>query len=103
VSIKSSKMRERYIKIDSEGNTFHYCDKFMYCLHRDDGPAIEYANGGKFWYIEGSIHREDGPAAEFPNGDKMWYVKNKLHREDGPAKEYADGRVAFYLNGDKTG
>ncbi len=103
MSIKNSKMRERYIKIDSEGNTFHYCDKFMYCLHRDDGPAIEYANGGKFWYVEGSIHREDGPAAEFPNGDKMWYVKNKLHREDGPAKEYADGRVAFYLNGDKTG
>lgn len=96
-------MRERYIKIDSEGNIFHYCDKFMCFFHREDGPAIEYANGGKFWYIEGSIHREDGPAAEFPNGDKMWYVKNKLHREDGPAKEYADGRVAFYLNGEKTG
>lgn len=96
-------MRERYIKIDSEGNIFHYCDKFMCFFHREDGPAIEYANGGKFWYIEGSIHREDGPAAEFPNGDKMWYVKNKLHREDGPAQEYADGKVVFYLNGEKTG
>lgn len=96
-------MRDRYIKIDSEGNVFHYCDKFMCFFHREDGPAVEYVNGTKFWYVEGCAHREDGPAAEFSNGDKMWYVKNKLHREDGPAQEYADGRVVFYLNGERTG
>jgi hypothetical protein len=28
-------------------------------LHREEGPAIEYANGGKSYYINGERHRED--------------------------------------------
>ena len=45
-------------------------------LHREDGPAIEYANGDKFWYQKGQRHREDGPASECTNGDKYWYLKD---------------------------
>ena len=44
-------------------------------LHREDGPAIEYASGHKYWYKNGVIHREDGPAIEYANGDKFWYLK----------------------------
>ena len=60
-------------------------------LHRDDGPAIEYADGTKRWYKDGKLHRDDGPAAEYANGTKFWYKDGKLHRDDGPAVEYANG------------
>jgi hypothetical protein len=47
-------------------------------LHRIDGPAVEYANGDKSWYVDGKLHRIDGPAIEYLNGeDKHWYVDGK--------------------------
>ena len=70
-------------------------------LHREDGPAIEYASGDKYWCRGGKYHREDGPAIEHPSGDKFWYVNDKLHREDGPAVEYADGDKFWYINGEQ--
>ena len=65
---------------------------------------IEYtvkvrADGTKEWYLNDKLHREDGPAIEFANGDKSWYLNGKLHREDGPAVEYASGSKSWYLNG----
>ena len=53
---------------------------------------IEYTvkvndEGSKFWHLNGKLHREDGPAIEFANGDKWclneespyvrWYFKGK--------------------------
>jgi len=60
-------------------------------LHRLDGPAIEYSDGDKEWYIEGKLHRLDGPADERSNGSKYWYVEGKLHREDGTRAWYIEG------------
>ena len=57
------------------------------------------ADGDKYWYLNGKIHREDGPAIEWADGDKWWYLKGKLHREDGPAMEFASGGKEWYLNG----
>jgi hypothetical protein len=68
-------------------------------LHRENGPAEEYANGDKFYYINGLLHRENGPAVERANGYKFYYIKGLLHREDGPAVEYADGSKRYYING----
>ena len=68
-------------------------------LDREDGPAIEYASGTKFWYRNGQYHREGGPAIEYANGTKFWYRNDQLHREDGPAVECADGTKWWYLNG----
>jgi|14BtaG_2_1085337.scaffolds.fasta_scaffold12863_6 hypothetical protein len=68
-------------------------------LHREDGPAVEYASGDKRWYLDGKLHREDGPAIEWANGDKWWYLNDELHREDGPAMEYANGNKSWYLKG----
>ena len=64
---------------------------------------IEYTvrvfNGGtKAWYLNGKLHREDGPAIEYADGTKAWCLNSKLHREDGPAIECADGTKAWYLN-----
>jgi len=70
-------------------------------VHREDGPAVEWADGSKSWYIDGRLHREDGPAVEDANGAKGWYINDKLHREDGPAIEYADGTKYWYIKGKK--
>jgi hypothetical protein len=55
-------------------------------------------DGTKRWYLDDKLHREDGPAVEYADGIKRWFLNDKLHREDGPAVEYTDGR-AWYLNG----
>ena len=68
-------------------------------LHREDGPAVEYANGTKSWFLNDKLHREDGPAIEYADGDKAWYLNDQLHREDGPAVECADGDKSWWLNG----
>jgi len=91
-------MKPQYIKINTLGDKFYYGNKKLNKLHREDGPAVEYANGDKYWYVNGIIHRENGPAA-YANGDKYWYVGGQLHRENGPAAELGNGRKYWYLNG----
>ena len=52
------------------------------------------------WYNEaGQLHREEGPAIEYADGTKVWYLNGQYHREDGPAKEWADGSKSWWLNG----
>ena len=68
-------------------------------LHRLDGPALEYSNGDKFWFLYGKRHRTDGPAIERSNGAKFWLIENKYHRTDGPAVEYSDGTKEWYVEG----
>ena len=46
--------------------------------HREDGPAWEYADGSKLWFLNGLRHRENGPAIEHANGLKHWYL-NDVH------------------------
>jgi hypothetical protein len=47
---------------------------------------------------QGQAHREDGPAFEYNNGDKSWWINGKLHRLDGPACIWTD-RVGWSVNG----
>jgi hypothetical protein len=46
-------------------------------LHRVDGPAVEYSDGDKEWYLDGKLHRVDGPAIEYSDGDTEWYLDGK--------------------------
>jgi hypothetical protein len=46
-------------------------------FHREDGPAVEFADGEKHWFINGERHREDGPACELASGDKIWILGNR--------------------------
>jgi len=50
--------------------------------HREDGPAIEYNNGYKVWYLNGKHHRENGPAVEYVNGEKFWFLNGKKLSEE---------------------
>ena len=52
----------------------------------------------KTWWLHGKRHREDGPAIEWANGVKAWYLHGKQHREDGPAYEGEDGYKEWWLN-----
>lgn len=68
-------------------------------LHREDGPAIEYADGSKHWYRHGVAHRDEGPAVEKANGLRQWRHNGVLHRIDGPAVEKAGGFKSWYVDG----
>lgn len=46
-------------------------------IHRENGPAIEYNSGTKYWVYEGYYHRIDGPAIIEASGNKKWYLNNK--------------------------
>jgi hypothetical protein len=46
-------------------------------LHREDGPAVEWPDGSKEWYLDGKRHREDGPAVESSDGVNEWYIRGK--------------------------
>ena len=36
-----------------------------------------YPNGDKEWSLNGKLHREDGPAEEWANGSKFWWLNGK--------------------------
>ena len=50
--------------------------------HRLDGPAVEYLNGTKEWWLNGQLHREDGPAIEWANGTNEWWLHGKQYTEE---------------------
>jgi hypothetical protein len=82
--------------VDEHGNKYWFLHGE---LHRDDAPAIEYANGAKRWYQHGQLHRVGEPAVVAADGSKQWYQRDDLHREDGAAVEWADGDKEWCLHG----
>jgi len=84
------------MEIDKDGTKIWYLNG---ALHREDGPACEWADGSKIWYLNGKLHRVDGPAWEYADGETFWYLNGLKHREDGPAQEWSDGNKFWYLNG----
>ena len=92
-------VKKYYVTVDAVGNTRWYKDAKCKVLHREDGPAIEYADGSKCWYKNSQRHRTDGPAAEWADGTTGWYQNGHLHRTDGPAIERADGTKHWCING----
>ena len=63
------------IKTDRYGTKYY---RVKGRIHREDGPAVEFADGGKWWYKNGKIHREEGPAFE-RNGRKQWWLNNNFY------------------------
>ena len=91
-------MKEYTVKVYPNGTKYWYLNGQ---LHREDGPAIEWANGSNSWCLNGHLHREGGPAVEYADGDKYWYLNGQWHREDGPAIECANGDKEWYLDGQR--
>ena len=90
-------MKTYKVTVDDYGTQCWYNEQGE--LHNEHGPAVEYADGTKYWYLNDKRHRENGPACECANGTKFWYLNDKRHREDGPACEWANGSKWWYLNG----
>jgi len=67
-------------------------------LHRIGGPAVEYSNGDKEYYVLGMRHNEELPAV-VKRDVLMWYKCGQLHREDGPAVIYRRGIKMWYYEG----
>ena len=89
-----------YIKQSDTGTRyFKYPNHTI--LHREDGPACEWADGGKGWYINGIRHRVDGPAVVSFNGRKEWWDNGLLHRENGPAIIFPNGKERWFIHGEK--
>lgn len=84
------------IKKQLNNNTYYY---FYDALHREDGPAIEFADGSEEWYINGKRHNNEGPAIKRVNGDKEWWYANMKHRLDGPAIEHSSGHKEWWVSG----
>jgi hypothetical protein len=84
-------------EIDFNGTIRYYNNQGQF--HNENGPAIEYIDGTKSWYVNGVRHRDDGPARVSWTGAKFWYKNGKLHREDGPAIEYANGSNQYWYEG----
>ena len=112
-------MIEYTVKVYPNGSKFWWLNEE---LHREDGPAIEWLDGTKEWYLNGvELSEQDfntrmntkeltiNPIVElleytvkvYPNGSKFWYLNGVSHREDGPAVERYDGTKYWYLNGVK--
>ncbi len=84
------KVKDKYYY--SDGSILNYFDENK-IHHREDGPATEYSNGTKEWFINGVLHREDGPAIIYFDGEKRWVQNGRLHRKGGPAIECKDEKV----------
>ena len=64
-----------------DGSVLDCCD-YWRILHRLDGPACEYVDGSKEWFVNGKKHRIDGPAIEYPDGYKAWHIDGEFLTEE---------------------
>lgn len=39
------------------------------------------------------MHRDDGPAVEWNDGSRLWFLGDKLHREDGAGDQAAKADI----------
>ena len=92
------KVRRRY---HPKSGDVYYTVGYSKVYHREDGPAIIFSSGTKYWLRYGLLHRSGGPAAEFSGGTNFtWYVNGRRHREDGPAVIHMNGEIEWWLDGD---
>lgn len=82
-------------RFEEDGRVSYYKDGL---LHREEGPAREWPNGDKLWFLNDKLHRVDGPAHD-TNNLKIWYLNGVLHRDDGPAFEHERGRKEWIVHG----
>jgi len=66
--------------------------------HRTDGPAIEFVNGRKEWWIHNRLHRLDGPAVECTNGCKEWWVHGNKYSEQSFYNYINNLKIPEYFN-----
>ena len=71
--------------VDGDGDIWYYNEDGE--LHREDGPAVVYRDGTKFWYRNGELHKEDGPAVIWYDGSMEWWLDGEEYSEEEYMKE----------------
>lgn len=89
-------MKTYTVEVDEQGTKMWYINGL---LHREDGPAMEYARGDKYWFMHGKLHREDGPAIEYHNGGKYWYLDGKMLPEQEFLARTTNTVISVIING----
>jgi hypothetical protein len=56
---------------------------------------VEFDGGTVVWYLKGAWHRLDGPAFEYPEGRKAWYLNDEYMTEEEHAKKTAYRRTTL--------
>jgi len=75
-------MEEQYIVTNADDDKRYFKDKAKTILHREDGPAIEWGDGSKMWFVNGKRHRLDGPAIEGVSGNNAWCINGESISEE---------------------
>jgi len=70
-------MSDKVIKTEYPDRVQYTLETLDGKLHREDGPALEYFGGSKYWFLNNRRHRENGPAVEHSNGDKQYWLNDK--------------------------
>lgn len=66
--------------------------------HREDGPAVIWADGRWSWWLNGRLHCQDGPAW-YCDGSEIWFLNGLRHRIGGPAVQESNGTEIWYQSG----
>lgn len=56
--------------------------KDTFTLHNEEEPTIIFNNEDKYWIQHHKFHRLDGPAIEFKDGRKKYYIDNSSYDEE---------------------
>lgn len=59
--------------IDQAGSEYWTRADDRTVIHREDGPAITWDDGARFWYYDGVNHNENGPSAIYADGSMHWH------------------------------
>jgi len=68
-------------------------------LHRIDGPALEFKDGGVEWWVNGVRHNLNAPAIQKPDGTEEWWVNGYYHRVGAPARISPNGNSEYWVAG----
>jgi len=77
ISLKFSNTEEPFydVELDDDDNIYYYNKEGE--LHNLNGPAVEYFDGYKAYYVNNKRHRLDGPAIIWPSGYKEYWVNDR--------------------------
>lgn len=69
------------VEVDQHGTRRYFNSNNQ--LHRENGPAVIYADGAQCWCRNDMLHREDGPAVMFTSGRMCWFLYGEELTESG--------------------
>ncbi len=55
--------------------------QFFRDIPLDYTGIADFAYGTRYWFSNGGYHRHNGPAAEYTDGDKGWYLNGRNYTE----------------------